>query len=252
MGQLADNLRFLPGRMLVRLVWAIRRRLADRPAAARRLRGEIRREMQRLSTLEARLDLGRGGADPDPRGGAAAVWSLTPVAFRRALVPGGVVDPASGSAIGPDLSLFHDGAPAVLAWRQRPDPGAGWGAQRLGLVVYQFTGSFLSLVVGVPPDLAARARSGMGIELGFSAQATRPITLYLRLNIDDGAHRATLHDTVLVLQGTRRVVFDLTSAAEALRGRPRIWLDLIFAEPAMAEIELGRLRLRLVRQDGPA
>lgn len=251
MGQFAETLRFLPGRLLVRAVWALRRRLATRPPAAALLRAEIAREQRRLAAID--LGLERLPALPvaEP-GGDLRLWSLTPPLFRRAQVPGHGAAPEPGAALGPLLKLYHDhgpGAPQIF-WRQRPDPAAGWGAQALALVVYAFPGRFVSLVVEVPAELAAAAAAGHRVALSFQARATRPVPLFLRLNLMSDLGSASLHDVVILTEGARAARFDLAAAAEVLRAPARIWLDLILEAPEMVELDLARLRLALVRPGG--
>ena len=75
----------------------------------------------------------------------------------------------------------------------------------------------------------------------LAAEATRPITTFLRLNLDRRQGSKVLHEVVVVETGVRDAVFDLGAA----RGDwSSAWLDIIFSHPRMTEIRLSGLSLR--------
>lgn len=163
-----------------------------------------------------------------PTGGARVLDSVL-----ARLEPGWRIDnPKPGSAIADDIRLYHD-ADARNVAIARIDDG-------LRLTVYQFRGSYLSLAVGVPGHVRARLRTGWRLIVGLTAEATRPITTFVRLNMGHRQGNGVLHEVLVVAAGAR------TAAFEPVASQPEwssAWLDIIFSHPRMTEIDLCGLNL---------
>lgn len=169
--------------------------------------------------------------------------------FRRRAVASWGADPESGSELAPGLKLFYDAGCAAFSWRQRPIVGGS--RYGLSFTVYEFDGTFLSLVVEVPgADLPAIA-AHRNLQLSFSIAATRPLALYARLNFQRDTEHIALHDAMIVRDGAYVARFERAGDGEDLRPGVSVWADLIFAEPAMAEFEISDLALRTA-PDGSA
>lgn len=169
-----------------------------------------------------------------------------PLAVRRG------ANPQSGSEICPGLRLFHDAGPgAVFSWSQtlgafaRPaaDPG-------LRLTVYDFPGSFVSIVAEVPAEAASALGPGRKVGVEIEATPLRPLTCFLRLNLTGDSARETLHETLVLATGTREVDFDLDGLEIGAGACRAAWLDIILHAPRMCRIDIARLVLSIGARDG--
>lgn len=141
-------------------------------------------------------------------------------------------DPGSGSVIAAGVRIYHDaGLQNVLVSR----PATG-----LLLTVYQFDGSYLSLAVDVPGAVRGRLRPGWRLAAELTASASRPVTTFLRLNLESPSGGQALHEVVVVETGPRTAVFALDAVNN---GWSSAWLDIIFSHPRMAEIHVQGLSL---------
>lgn len=196
---------------------------------------ELRRQAEALLARAEELD------DVARTKGAPVVGVASTSLFHRRAVAGWGANPESGTELAPGLKLFHDAERAAFSWRQRPI--AGGGHYGLSFTVYEFDGAFLSLVVEVPDDDLPIIAAHRTLQLSFSVAATRPLTLYARLNFQRDADHTALHDAMIVRDGSYTACFEqLTDEAE-LRVGTSVWADLIFAKPAMVEFEISDLAL---------
>ena len=138
--------------------------------------------------------------------------------------------PEAGSRIGEGVSLFHDGEAAPITVRERR-PG-------VQISTDHFDGAYLSLAFDLRKEICARLRPGWRLVVSVSAELSRPLTTFLRLNLSYPHDSETLHELVVLDQGERSVVFDL----DRLRGVPDVaWLDVLFHHPSNVEIRLADL-----------
>ena len=140
--------------------------------------------------------------------------------------------PQPGAALGRGLALHHDAATHLSGIAAR-DGG-------LVLTIYQFEGSYLSLAVTLPEAMIGHLRPGRRLKVEIDAQVSRPLTTFLRLNLDASARRQELHEVVVLDTGARSGRFDLDAAGETPPASA--WLDVVFARPRMVEIRLSALR----------
>jgi len=182
------------------------------------------------------------GTAPEASGRVrGALTDGAPRVFEAPIDPRRGDNPATGQEICPGFSLHHDGQVSELAWRQTPEYG-------LLITTDQFSGSYLSLAVALDSDAVARFAPGLGVRARIMADASRPLVMFLRLNLETEVGTDVLHEAMIIEDGEREAVFDL-DAAQGSSGRMRsAWLDVIFADPRMVEIRIGGLEVDLVPQ----
>jgi len=214
--------------------WRARLRAAS--ADPDRMAGEIRREAEALLELANRIE----APDDDPVGENLGVESTAFFRSRGEMIWG--QNPTPGTELASGLKIFHDAGNAVFDWRQHP-VGGGNGRYGLSFTVYDFDGEFLSLVIEIPEADGPRIDGHKSLILSFNLFATRPLTLYARLNFQRETDTATLHDAMIVREGAYVAEFNMEEIEFDLRTGTSVWVDLIFSRPAMAEFEISGLRL---------
>ena len=160
--------------------------------------------------------------------------------------PGGGIhrhlSPVSGQEIRPGLKIFHDANPtAPFDCVLRPSAAEG----RLVLTCYGIDAGYVSLVAGVPGALATDIRPHHRLSLDLSARASRPLHVYLRLNLSADDRHEVMHEAFILDTGDRHAGFDLGGVDLAFGERLSVWLDIILNAPAMSEVRIDTLALSL-------
>lgn len=153
---------------------------------------------------------------------------------------GRLEQPVSGTHLTDRISIFHD------------DPGEGQFACTVGevpelrLTVYHFGGSYASLAIALRNADLSRATPSSVVSMKLAATATRPLVVFLRLNLRAPDGTETLNDTVVLDHDVILSRFDLAGARCNLQSIEAAWLDVIFSEPEMCEIDINRLKIRIM------
>ncbi|UWQ21888.1 DUF6478 family protein [Jannaschia sp. W003] len=209
------------------------RSLADLAALlpeARRLRAQadaVARGAERMMSARA------GRIDLPPQ----ADWGWRPEPWAVALRPDCWPGAAGGTPLAPGATLFHDCPLSEITLRQRraADPQAR-APFALAMDVLGFRGSFLSIVVDLPP--AGRDGLSPSHIVGLRGRVTteRPGELFARLNVRHGPNTETI---VRELRpgdtpgGAVEAEFDLGLEDFNPRKVTHAWVDVIFEQPAM-------------------
>ena len=179
-----------------------------------------------------------------PRQPLGTDWTWRPDVWRGPLARPGTIAATDRTEISDDLVVYHDCPLGEIALRQRRngDPGdrAPFG---LSVDVFGFRGSFLSLSIRLPDDVARTLRTRHVLRLDAILGADRPVQGFARLNIRHGPNVAQM---VSALPGDRReamVEFDLAYSGVDDSRIDRAWLDLILNEAAMTRIGLADVAL---------
>lgn len=214
------------------------------PARLRELRGrawDLRRHLDRVIRVsDDGLATAGCGAHTIPRP-LGTDWAWRPAPWRGELFRPGFANPDARQPVCEGATLFHDCRQPELILRQlrnfSPQHRAGFG---LSLEVFRFDGSFLSLVLDLPPE----AVEGLGlrhlIRLDALILAERPAEIYARLNISHGPNVEQLVCSLPV--GTNpdaaetRAEFDLAYTRMNEKRVSKLWIDLIFEAPQMNSI----------------
>lgn len=239
-------LRRLADRRELRLWQARARAVADTPLPelrgqrnqARALRGPLD---ALVHAADSRLGLPAIGSSafPLPHG---TDWSWRPQLWRGPLARQGATAVASGERLGDEVALFHDCTVSELTLRQlrnhRETDLAPYG---LRMDVFGFDGTFLSLVVNLPPDALTGLRRRHLVRMDTVIEMETPIGVFARLNIRHGPNTEQLVRELPLHEADRMVEFDLAYSEINEKRIERAWVDLIFEGPRMNEVTLRDL-----------
>ena len=140
------------------------------------------------------------------------------------------------------MQLFHDCAFSELTLRQlrntREEDLAPFG---LRMDVFKFDGSFLSLVIDLPPEAVQGITRQHLLRIDSIIESEKPIEIFARLNIQNGPNTEQLVRELPQDDKNIVVEFDLAYSKLNERRIEKIWLDLIFEAPDMNQVILRDL-----------
>lgn len=212
--------------------------LRHRYGRARQLKPHLDRLMH---VAEGRLALPHIGANsfPTPQG---CDWSWRPEAWRGRLSAPGLSSAPTKARLGEEVQLFHDCAYSELTLRQlrntREEDLAPFG---LRMDVFNFDGSFLSLVIALPQEAMQGLTRQHLISFETIVETEKPLEIFARLNIRHGPNTEQIVRELP--HGERRVAveFDLAYTKINENRINSAWLDLIFEAPEMNQVVLRDL-----------
>lgn len=213
----------------------------------RKQRNQARALRQRLDRLihvaDGRLALPMIGSNAvvKPHG---TDWAWRPDLWKGPLPVRGMSSVATGTMIGDQATLFHDCPREELTLRQlrntRERDLAPFG---LRMDVFRFDGSFLSLVIDLPPDAAIGLMKRHLVRLETIVEMEKPLEIFARLNIKHGPNTEQIVRELPLGEENPMVEFDLAYTRMNEKRVERIWLDLIFEGPQMNQVILRDLTL---------
>lgn len=169
-------------------------------------------------------------------------WAWRPNLWRAPLATPGLSSVQTKSGFGDEVTLFHDCPLAELTLRQmrnlREEDLAPFG---LRIDVFKFEGSFLSLVIDLPPEGTNDLKKTHLLRMDANVEMERPLELFARLNIKNGPNTEQIVRELPLHEDNHRVEFDLAYANLNEKRMERAWVDLIFEGPKMNEIILRDL-----------
>lgn len=220
--------------------------------ALRRQRSQARQLRTHLDRLihiaDGRLALPMIGSSffPKPHG---ADWSWRPELWRGPLPVPGISSAPSQSSLGDEVTLFHDCKISELTLRQlrnqREQDLAPYG---LRMDVFKFDGSFLSLVINLPPEAVDGLTRGHLLRVDTIVESEKPIEIFARLNIRHGPNTEQLVRELPLHEPDVMVEFDLAYSHLNEKRIERMWLDLIFEAPDLNQVMLRDLTFCRVRR----
>ncbi len=234
--------------------WRRAARAADQAdlSELRHLRNQarvLRTHLDRLiHVADGRLALPRIGSSffPRPHG---TDWSWRPELWRGPLPVPGLSSVPSQSRLGEEVTLFHDCAISELTLRQmrntREQDLAPFG---LRMDVFRFDGSFLSLVVDLPPEAAQGLARTHLIRVDSIIETEKPLEIFARLNIRHGPNTEQIVRELPLHAQDIGVEFDLAYSNLNEKRIERLWLDLIFEAPDMNQVALRDLTFSRYRR----
>ena len=164
-------------------------------------------------------------------------WAWRPAAWRAPRATSACVEPQPGARLAEDLALFHDCPAAEIAVVQ--DCAGGAAPCALAVEVFSFAGRYLSLALDLPDAAAQGLRRRHVVRAQFALALEEPLEVYARLNIRHGPNTEQILREVPVAEAPAVVEFDLAYSGFDEKRVDRLWLDLIFEQPAMNRIALG-------------
>ena len=171
-----------------------------------------------------------------------ADWSWRPAPWRGPLPLRGMSSVATNSTLGDEVTLFHDCTLSELTLSQRRNLREGDGAPYgLQLDVFDFDGSFLSLVVDLPDAAITGLRRTHVLRMETIVHMEKPLEIFARLNIRHGPNTEQMVSELALDRQNIRVEFDLAYANLNEKRVDRAWIDLIFEGPRMNQVTLRDL-----------
>ena len=207
---------------------------------ARKLKTQLDRV---LHMVDARLTQPTDGVNlfPVPHG---TDWTWRPQLFRGSLPVPGMASVASRSRLGDEVTLHHDCQQSELSLRQIGNHSttdlAPFG---LSLDVFAFDGSYLSLVIELPPDAVKGLTKNHLIRLTTIVEMEKPLEIFARLNITHGPNTAQVLRELPLGQSESMVEFDLAYTDLNEQRIEKAWIDLIFEGPEMNRVVLRDVNL---------
>ncbi|MGR3760994.1 DUF6478 family protein [Roseobacteraceae bacterium NS-SX3] len=203
---------------------------------------QLRTHLDRLiHTADGRLALPQIGSSHFPRPHGTD-WSWRPELWRGPLPVPGISSAPSKSELGGEVQLFHDCAFSELTLRQlrntREKDLAPFG---LRMDVFNFDGSFLSLVLQLPAAAAAGLTRDHLLRVDAAIETEKPLEIFARLNIRHGPNTEQLVRELPLGAEDAAVEYDLAYSRLNEKRIEKIWLDLIFEAPEMNQVILRDL-----------
>lgn len=209
--------------------------LRSQRAEAQAMRRQIDRLIHVAGHRLATPSLGSGL----PRQPLGTDWAWRGDAWRGPLPKPGAIAADDRTAISDDVALYHDCPLGEIAIRQLRNQDEGDRAPfGLGVEVFGFRGSFLSLSIRLPDRGVAGWKARHLIRVDAMIDVDRPLRGFARLNIKHGPNVAQLVSDLPAEGRGRMVEFDLAYGGIDETRIERAWLDLIFNDVAMTGITL--------------
>ncbi len=169
-------------------------------------------------------------------------WSWRPELWRGPLPVPGLSSVSTNSMLGDEVTLFHDCEQSELTLRQlrntREKDLAPYG---LRMDVFSFDGSFLSLVINLPPEAALGLTRSHLLRIETIIETEKPLEIFARLNIKHGPNTEQMVRELPLDDEDVVVEFDLAYSNLNEKRVERLWLDLIFEAPEMNQVTLRDL-----------
>lgn len=215
-------------------------KLRDERTKARTLRNKLN---QVIHIGDKRLQLPYEGPNVmmHPRN---ADWSYRPEVWRGSIQPTGIAAAKNKAVLGDEVTIFHDCKTSELTLRQirnfRERDLAPYG---LRMDVFEFDGSFLSLVLDLPQEAVSGLRKSHLIRMDLIVETERPTEIFARLNIKQGPNTEQIVRELPLDQDEVMVEFDLAYTRMNENRIERLWVDLIFENAKMNQIIIRDLTL---------
>ncbi len=199
----------------------------------------LKRQIDRaLHVAEGRLALPLIGSNAMHRP-ASADWWWRPDPWRGPMPTPGMASVQTKTVIREGTTVFHDCLVSELTLRQlRNTREEDLAPFALRMDVFRFDGSFLSLVVDLPPDAVEGLRLKHLIRLDTIIETEKPLEIFARLNVKHGPNIEQIVRELPLTSKEVMVEFDLAYTKMNEKRVERMWVDLIFEGPEMNQITL--------------
>jgi hypothetical protein len=169
-------------------------------------------------------------------------WAWRPELWREPLAVPGMSSVQSKSTLGQEVTLFHDCQHSELTLRQlRNQREADLAPFGLRMDVFSFDGSFLSLVLNLPPGAVQGLTRRHLLRMNTIMEMEKPLELFARLNIKHGPNTEQIVRELPLHSDEIMVEFDLAYSNINEKRIERAWIDLIFENPQMSQTVLRDL-----------
>ena len=169
-------------------------------------------------------------------------WSWRPELWRGPLPVLGMSSVENKSQLGDQITLFHDCTFSELTLRQlRNTREADLAPFGLRMDVFKFDGSFLSLVIDLPPEAVQGLKRRHLLRMDTIVEMEKPLEIFARLNIKHGPNTEQIVRELPLHEEEIMVEFDLAYTKLNEKRVEKAWLDLIFEGPEMNQVILRDL-----------
>ena len=204
---------------------------------------EIERHVLRVSRKTKQRLISISGNRAAIRKPMHSDWAWRPELWSEQIRPQGIAPVISKMKIGTEAKIFHDCPEAEIAIRQElnaPNSAAHFCVQ---LDVFQFTGSFLSLVIDLPEEGISGLSNNNLVRLNMQLQSEIACEIYGRLNF---RHEPNVDQIVRKFEGDQgeiSVEFDLAEVELNETRLGRAWIEIIFEQPEFNQFNVRDLTL---------
>jgi hypothetical protein len=234
--------RLLQRRVLANWASAARKAAGTELSVLRAQRYSARQLRQKLDELtyvaDSRLALPRIGSNAFAKPGGTD-WSWRPQLWRGPLASKGMSSVQSKTSLGDEVTIFHDCRISELTVRQlRNTREVDLAPFGLRMDVFRFDGSFLSLVLDLPPESCDGLKKRHLVRLDVNIELEKPLEIFARLNIKHGPNTEQIVRELPLHQEEVMVEFDLAYSKLNEKRVERMWVDLIFEGPEMNQVTI--------------
>lgn len=169
-------------------------------------------------------------------------WAWRPQLWRGPLPVPGMSTVQTKSQLGDEVTLFHDCVFSELTLRQlRNTREADLAPFGLRMDVFKFDGSFLSVVIDLPPEAVQGLKRRHLLRMDTIVEMEKPLEIFARLNIKHGPNTEQIVRELPLHEEEIMVEFDLAYTKLNEKRVEKAWLDLIFEGPEMNQVTLRDL-----------
>lgn len=166
-------------------------------------------------------------------------WAWRPEIWKGPIFPAGQASVENKTMFGGEATIFHDCKITELTLRQlRNTREADLAPFGLRMDVFQFDGSFLSLVIELPQSAVEGLKRKHLIRVQTIVETEKPLEIFARLNVKHGPNVEQVVRELPLYEDEVMVEFDLAYTKLNEKRVEKIWLDLIFEGPQMNQIIL--------------
>lgn len=166
-------------------------------------------------------------------------WSWRPDLWRGQIAVPGAASVPGKAQICDGATIFHDCRRSELTVRQiRNTREADIAPFGFRMDVFQFDGSFLSLVLDLPESGAQGLKLKHLIRLDVIVEMEKPLEIFARLNVKHGPNVEQIVRELPLNEEEVMVEFDLAYTKINEKRVEKLWMDLIFEGPEMNQVIL--------------
>jgi hypothetical protein len=166
-------------------------------------------------------------------------WAWRPQLWRGPITPPGAAAAETKTSFGDEVTLFHDCRISELTVRQvRNSRESDLAPYGLKLDVFNFDGSFLSLVVELPPDGVQGLKRKHLVRMNAVVETENRLEIFARLNVRHGPNTEQLVRELPLGESQITVEFDLAYTKLNEKRVEAAWVDLIFEGARMNQVIL--------------
>ena len=199
------------------------------------MRDEAAKLRHDLDQLDGALLVALTRNDPDvPQG---LDLSLRVPFWQTEALPGAWSCPGNGTYLAAGMTLFHDCPLAEIGLRQAAQATAApFG---LELDVFGFEGTYLSIAVDLPAHCATGLTTDHILQVDTQNRRDPERAILVRLNIQAGPNTVQMLRTLSGEGETGSVEFDLAYSEIGDSPAEKLWLDILFENPAYSRAKIA-------------